>query len=167
MTEHRQCENSNRVLVAVLVDSAVGGGATASGFVAGDPAPGQRGGPPASVGACRSSSCHDVVTRQSRDARILILQSDARSATSYVMSSRARLEEPMTWPPGRPYVVTATTGNLPNVTFSRWPAKEGRARWPRRHAYCACRRPRYFAHSTSVELYFSTDRRAYVTSRCL
>ena len=158
MTGHRQCENSDRVLVAVLVDSAVGGGATASGFVAGDPAPGQRAGPPASVGACRSSSCHDVVTRQSRDARILILQSDARSATSYVMSSRARLEEPMTWPPGRPYVVTATTGNLPNVTISRWPAKEWRTRWPRRHARCTYQRSRCSSYSTSVGLYFSIDR---------
>jgi len=145
MTEHQQCDNSNRVLVAVLVDSAVGGGATASRLVAGDPAPGQRPGPRASVGACRSSTCHDVVTRQSWDAPILIWRSDARGATSDVMSSRARLEEPMTRPPRRPHVVTATTGTLPNVSIDRWPAKEGRARWPRRHARCACRRPQYFA----------------------
>src|SRR5881396_1496366 len=74
MTQHRQFDNSNRVLVAVLVDSGDSDGATAAGFVAGDPAPGQRAGPPASVSACRSSTCHDVVTRQSWDAPILTLQ---------------------------------------------------------------------------------------------
>jgi hypothetical protein len=153
MTEHRQCDNSNRVLVAVLVDSAVRGGATASGFVAGDSAPGQRAGPPASVGACRSSTCHDVVTRQSSDAPILILQSGARSATSDVVSSRARLGEPMGWTPRRPYVVTATTGNLPTLSSVGGQRRKGAARWPRRHARCACRRPRYFSLLTSVELH--------------
>src|SRR5919199_3856568 len=126
MTEHRQGDNSHRVSVAALIDSGDGGGARASGFVAADPAPGQRAGPPASVGACRSSTYHDVVTRRSSDAPILILQSGARSATSDVVSSRARLEESTAWTPRRPCVVTATTGNLPNLSIGRWPAKEGR-----------------------------------------